>query len=104
MQEYNRDLSILAIRTWSEQRQKDRAAQWEKAVRKKWAREKGKRKAETGTDEAEPGPTKKSKAEDGSAVPSEGTKESKVGDNTSVPYEGTENAISLLDEVLLAFR
>ena len=69
VQEYNRDLSIVAIRTWSEQRQKDRAVAWEKTVRKKWAKEKGKRKAvEESSEEAEP--TKKLKAEDGAAVAS----------------------------------
>ncbi|KAL8280543.1 hypothetical protein RQP46_007191 [Phenoliferia psychrophenolica] len=65
VQEYNRDLSIVAIRTWSEQRQKERAALWEKSIRKKWAKEKGKRKAEAAPEDE---PAKKLKAEDGAAV------------------------------------
>ncbi|KAK4053978.1 RNA methyltransferase tRNA(m5U54)methyltransferase [Microbotryomycetes sp. JL221] len=38
VQEYNRDLSVVAIRTWSEQRQKEKADYWEEGVRRKWAR------------------------------------------------------------------
>lgn len=64
VQEYNRDLSVVAIRTWGEVRQREKRERWEEGLRKKWAKkrardakgegEKGakKRKAESGEKEA----------------------------------------------------
>lgn len=42
VQEYNRDLSILAIRTWSEQRQQEKELAWQTSVKKRWAKRKAK--------------------------------------------------------------
>lgn len=38
VQEYNRDLSVVAIRTWSEARQAEKRKYWEEGLRRKWAR------------------------------------------------------------------
>ncbi|GAA5973656.1 hypothetical protein JCM8115_006181 [Rhodotorula mucilaginosa] len=38
VQEYNRDLSVVAIRTWSETRQAEKRKYWEEGLRRKWAR------------------------------------------------------------------
>lgn len=38
VQEYNRDLSVVAIRTWSELRQQEKRTYWEEGLRRKWAR------------------------------------------------------------------
>ncbi|POY73132.1 hypothetical protein BMF94_3825 [Rhodotorula taiwanensis] len=38
VQEYNRDLSVVAIRTWSELRQDEKRKYWEEGLRRKWAR------------------------------------------------------------------
>lgn len=38
VQEYNRDLSVVAIRTWSETRQAEKRQYWEEGLRRKWAR------------------------------------------------------------------
>lgn len=64
VQQYNRDLSIVAIRTWSEQRQKERAAAWEASIRKRRAKGPMKRRAPGGETEEEGG-SKRRKVEDG---------------------------------------
>lgn len=65
VQQYNRDLSIVAIRTWSEQRQQERATLWEASMRKRRAKGPTKRRALGEADEE--GGTKKRKVEDGEA-------------------------------------
>ncbi|GAA5870511.1 hypothetical protein JCM1840_004786 [Sporobolomyces johnsonii] len=65
VQEYNRDLSVVAIRTWSEIRQREKQKVWEEAVRKKWARKRAKGAVGEGKG-------KKRKGEDGKAVKVEG--------------------------------
>jgi tRNA (guanine26-N2/guanine27-N2)-dimethyltransferase len=71
VQEYNRDLSVVAIRTWSEIRQKEKAAFWEVGVKRKWAKRKAKDvagvevKKEGAEGEAS---AKRRKVDDGSAV------------------------------------
>jgi tRNA (guanine26-N2/guanine27-N2)-dimethyltransferase len=69
VQEYNRDLSVVAIRTWSERRQREKAAKWEEGARRKVERKKSKRVAEEAA-ESEAG--KKVKGADGEAVAAEG--------------------------------
>ncbi|BGP27923.1 tRNA (guanine-N2-)-methyltransferase [Rhodotorula toruloides] len=64
VQEYNRDLSVVAIRTWGEVRQREKRERWEEGVRRKWARkrareakggeEKGAKKRKAQGDEGEP--------------------------------------------------
>lgn len=66
VQEYNRDLSVVAIRTWSERRQREKAEKWEIGARRKVAKKdkgKGKRGAE-----GDSGVSKKLKGEGGEAV------------------------------------
>lgn len=68
VQEYNRDLSVVAIRTWSEMRQKDKAAYWEEGVKRKWARKRSKKESGGLEGEKEDGASgKKVKGEDGEA-------------------------------------
>lgn len=68
VQEYNRDLSIVAIRTWSEERQREKNVIWEEGLRKRWAKEKEKKRKVVVEAEAEGGDTKRRKVEDGSVV------------------------------------
>lgn len=72
VQQYNRDLSVVAIRTWSEQRQELKAGKWEEQVRRKWERQAGKGKGRKRAAEvvagAEEGEGKKARLADGSAV------------------------------------
>ncbi|GAA5895558.1 hypothetical protein JCM8208_005267 [Rhodotorula glutinis] len=63
VQQYNRDLSVVAIRTWSEARQREKRAFWEEGIRRK--RE---RKRAGGAGGEGKGKGKKRKAEDGAAV------------------------------------
>ncbi|KPV73149.1 uncharacterized protein RHOBADRAFT_38776 [Rhodotorula graminis WP1] len=63
VQQYNRDLSVVAIRTWSEARQREKRAFWEEGIRRK--RE---RKRAGGAGGEGKGKGKKRKAEDGTAV------------------------------------
>ncbi|GAA5957958.1 hypothetical protein JCM3765_006215 [Sporobolomyces pararoseus] len=67
VQEYNRDLSVTAIRTWSEIRQREKRKVWEESIKKRKEKKRGK---ETAT-ESENGKGKKRKAEDGQAVDAE---------------------------------
>ncbi|KAJ8291482.1 tRNA (guanine(26)-N(2))-dimethyltransferase [Rhodotorula toruloides] len=60
VQEYNRDLSVVAIRTWGEVRQREKRDRWEEGLRKKWA----KKRARDAKGEGDKGP-KKRKAESG---------------------------------------
>lgn len=76
MQQYNRDLSIVAIRTWSQRRQKEKEATWETGLRKRWAKDDAKKlkavTAETKVEEErEEGDGKRRKLDDGSAVAGE---------------------------------
>ncbi|CEQ41078.1 SPOSA6832_02748, partial [Sporobolomyces salmonicolor] len=73
VQEYNRDLSVVAIRTWSEIRQREKRKVWEEGVRKKWARKRAKGAVGEGKG-------KKRKGEDGKAVEDEGEGEKKDGE------------------------
>ncbi|GAA5941309.1 tRNA (guanine26-N2)-dimethyltransferase [Sporobolomyces koalae] len=65
VQEYNRDLSVVAIRSWSEIRQKEKRKVWEDNLRK---RKEKKRSKEALADVGEDSKGKKRKAEDGQAV------------------------------------
>ncbi|SCV74540.1 BQ2448_7569 [Microbotryum intermedium] len=72
VQEYNRDLSVVAIRTWSEMRQLEKQKYWEVGVRNKWAKKNRPRsdKREEGNEgerDAEEGDRKKHKMSDGTA-------------------------------------
>lgn len=67
VQEYNRDLSIVAIRIWSEIRQKEKAKLWETGIRKKWDRE-ARKLTEGDSGAGHRGKGKRRKVEDGSAV------------------------------------
>ncbi|GAA5982408.1 hypothetical protein JCM10908_006634 [Rhodotorula pacifica] len=93
VQEYNRDLSVVAIRTWSEMRQDEKRKYWEEGLRRKWARkrardvnngggekfvvkpatgeaaeEKGKGKEKEGETVEDAAGAKRRKAEDGTAA------------------------------------
>jgi len=63
VQQYNRDLSVVAIRTWSEARQREKRAFWEEGLRRKRER---KRAGGAGADGK--GKGKKRKAQDGEGV------------------------------------
>ncbi|GAA6052816.1 hypothetical protein JCM3770_006266 [Rhodotorula araucariae] len=63
VQQYNRDLSVVAIRTWSEARQREKRAYWEEGLRRKRERKRG---ADARADAK--GKGKKRKAEGGEAV------------------------------------
>ncbi|KAK4693858.1 tRNA (guanine26-N2/guanine27-N2)-dimethyltransferase, partial [Phenoliferia sp. Uapishka_3] len=89
VQEYNRDLSIVAIRTWSEQRQKDKAAAWEKSVRKKEASAKAKAKGKRKSEEIKAEGAKKLKGEEGEPVKVQGG-EDKVAELVPVEAEVPE--------------
>lgn len=60
VQEYNRDLSVVAIRTWGEMRQREKRESWEEGLRKKWAKKRA-RDAKGDGEKA----SKKRKAQDG---------------------------------------
>ncbi|KAK4048628.1 RNA methyltransferase tRNA(m5U54)methyltransferase [Microbotryomycetes sp. JL201] len=68
VQEYNRDLSVVAIRAWSERRQTDKAAYWEEGVRRKWARRRA--RAEREEQQADETASKKRKVDASPAVTS----------------------------------
>ena len=53
VQEYNRDLSVVAIRTWSEARQAEKRKYWEEGLRRKWARKRARDLNGAGGDGAE---------------------------------------------------
>ncbi|KDE07200.1 hypothetical protein MVLG_02600 [Microbotryum lychnidis-dioicae p1A1 Lamole] len=72
VQEYNRDLSVVAIRTWSEMRQAEKQKYWEVGVRNKWTKKNRSRldkRQETGEQDhaAQGGDRKKRKMPDGKA-------------------------------------
>jgi len=69
VQEYNRDLSVVAIRSWSEIRQREKRAVWEESLKRRREKKRGKEAATKG--EEEEGKGKKRKAEDGKAVEGE---------------------------------
>ncbi|GAA6006713.1 hypothetical protein JCM11491_003153 [Sporobolomyces phaffii] len=74
VQEYNRDLSVVAIRSWSEVRQREKRKVWEEGLQKRREKKRGKEAAAAaaaaaGTIDAdEHGTGKKRKTEDGSAT------------------------------------
>lgn len=96
MQEYNRDLSVVAIRSWSEIRQREKRAVWEESLKRRREKKRGKEAATKG--EEEEGKGKKRKAEDGKAV--EG--ESKEAEKKEVK-EASEPAVKVEEVSLLAF-
>ncbi|GAA6062517.1 hypothetical protein JCM10212_001567 [Sporobolomyces blumeae] len=86
VQEYNRDLSVVAIRTWSEMRSREKTTAWEESVRRRKERKRNQEAKAAG----EPNPQgKKRKAEDGEAVVVEepaggvGEKEAQAGEEAS---------------------
>lgn len=90
VQEYNRDLSVVAIRTWSELRQQEKAKIWEKGVYKKWEKKRAKAQATAATsadpnhDASEPA-GKKRKQDDGQAVPV--TQDTTAANSTAEPEQ-----------------
>lgn len=78
VQEYNRDLSVVAIRTWSDLRQKAKVAHWEEGIRRKWAKRKS--KGDDGGVGAEAGAKRRKVGEQGVPVPGEGLAPEASGD------------------------
>ncbi|GAA5987011.1 hypothetical protein JCM11641_004418 [Rhodosporidiobolus odoratus] len=93
VQEYNRDLSVVAIRTWGDIWSREKKARWEEGVRRKW--EKKKRGPPGGVEGGEgkgkgQGQGKKRKGAEGEAVATEGLGESpekKVDEGAKEPAE-----------------
>jgi len=77
VQEYNRDLSVVAIRSWSEIRQKEKRVVWEESLKRRREKKRGKEAAAKGDEEE--GKGKKRKAEDGKAVDGESKEVEKEG-------------------------
>ncbi|KAM0787302.1 hypothetical protein ACM66B_007078 [Microbotryomycetes sp. NB124-2] len=100
VQEYNRDLSVVAIRAWSERRQKDKAAYWEEGVRRKWARRRARaeRDQDSTAAEDETKAAKKLKTETGKAEPSSAaTRDAKeVATTNSAPKRSIPSADTVL--------
>lgn len=70
VQQYNRDLSVVAIRTWSEARQREKRAYWEEGLRRKRERKRAR--------EDKGGDAKKRKGAEGEAVKTEAEKAAEV--------------------------
>jgi hypothetical protein len=97
VQEYNRDLSVVAIRSWSEVRQKEKRKVWEESLKK---RKEKKRSKEAAAKEGDNGKGKKRKVEDGKAVEAE-SKESepaKEGETAPVEVVSSSDVSTLLSE------
>ncbi|GAA5841022.1 hypothetical protein JCM3766R1_006639 [Sporobolomyces carnicolor] len=87
VQEYNRDLSVVAIRSWSEVRQREKRKVWEENLKKR--REKKRSKEAAAGAETSEAAGKKRKAEDGSVIETEGKNEgeTKEQESSAAPVE-----------------
>ncbi|GAA6039525.1 hypothetical protein JCM8097_008367 [Rhodosporidiobolus ruineniae] len=95
VQEYNRDLSVVAIRTWGQVWNEEKVARWEEGVRRK-------REKKRGADGAAKGKGKKRKGAEGEAVvAAEGEGERKTEEpaveaekKVAEPVKGGETAVA----------
>ncbi|GAA5902388.1 tRNA (guanine26-N2)-dimethyltransferase [Sporobolomyces salmoneus] len=94
VQEYNRDLSVVAIRSWSEIRQREKRKVWEESLKKRREKKRGKEAAAVQA-EGSTSSGKRRKAEDGSAVETESKEngETKEGETAAAaePPKGGPN-------------
>ncbi|BGP20352.1 hypothetical protein JCM10213_001594 [Rhodosporidiobolus nylandii] len=84
VQEYNRDLSVVAIRTWSDVWSREKTARWEEGVRRK-------REKKRGADGAAKG-GKKRKGKGGEAVPAAAAEGETKAEGESAPAASTSTA------------
>ncbi|GAA5912975.1 hypothetical protein JCM6882_008888 [Rhodosporidiobolus microsporus] len=102
VQEYNRDLSVVAIRTWGAIWGREKSARWEEGLKRKRERN-GKKRAAAGGEGAEGGKGKRRRGKKGEAVPVAGEEgpEAEEKGEVKVDGEGEKDAERLKDDAKL---